>query len=90
MNGRASNPGAAFLLSDGQRGSIRAVLAFFALAFAWSWSVGFWAQSAMDVSLILGTGLAILSGFGPSLAGFVIVALLGERLGFRAWVAIAN
>lgn len=87
MNRRASVPNAALSEFKAQERTIPAILGFFALAFAWSWSIGFWAQSTTATSPILGTSLAMLSGFGPSFAGFLIVALFSDRLGFRDWVA---
>jgi len=86
MNRRATDPSAAISLSQGQGRSVRAILAFFALAFAWSWTVGFWAQSTLGTSPISGTGLAMLSGFGPSFAALAIVARFNDRSGLREWV----
>jgi uncharacterized protein len=67
-------------------GSISAILAFFALTFVWSWSVGIFAQQSMAQSSVMGTIFAIVSGFGPSLAGIAVVFLFSGRGGFRNWL----
>jgi hypothetical protein len=67
-------------------GSISAILAFFALTFVWSWSIGIFAQQSMAQSPVIGTVFAMVSGFGPSLAGIAVVLLLSGRGGFRNWL----
>jgi uncharacterized protein len=67
--------------------STPAILSFFALALSWSWCIGLGAQYVLPHSPALGTSLAMVSGFGPSLAGIAVVALFGTRAGFRNWIA---
>lgn len=67
-------------------GSAHALLAFFGLAFAWSWA--FWLLSSLlqAASPITATALFMLGGFGPSLAAVAVVARYGGRSGLRRWM----
>lgn len=49
------------------------LLAFFALAFAWSWTWGLLGAALKVGSPIAATTLSMTSGFGPSLAAVVVV-----------------
>jgi uncharacterized protein len=62
-----------------------AVFLFVVLAFAWSWGIGFAAARAAAGSPALNVALMTVAGFGPSLAGFAVVAIFGHPAGFRAW-----
>jgi uncharacterized protein len=62
------------------------IYVFFALAFTLSWGFGFVSQYAMPQSVVAGTILAIVSGFGPSLAGIFVVAFFSGHLKFRTWI----
>jgi membrane protease YdiL (CAAX protease family) len=66
--------------------STKAIAAFIALAFAWSWSLGMLAQLLLDRWPVLGIILTMVSGFGPSIAGFAVVAFCSTRLEFRSWM----
>jgi membrane protease YdiL (CAAX protease family) len=66
--------------------STKAIFTFFALAFAWSWSIGLGAQYVMAYSAIAGTILAMISGFGPSLAAIAVVALFSNGAGLKDWL----
>lgn len=64
-----------------------AILAFVALAFAWSWS--FWLLSTLfrpDAPGVA-TALAFVGGFGPSLAGAALVSHQRGRRGLRRWLS---
>jgi uncharacterized protein len=68
--------------SDG----LRAVTAFFVLTFAWTWAMwGAIAWLNLGANTI-GTGLMLLSGFGPSIAAIVIVRLTDGPDGLRLWL----
>jgi membrane protease YdiL (CAAX protease family) len=67
--------------------SARAILSFFMITFGWSWVIYFAAYQAKPSSQALNIGLSIAAGFGPSLAGFVVVALFSEGAGLRDWLA---
>lgn len=62
-----------------------AIVTFFTLAFAWSWGFGFFSPYAMPQSVVAGTILAIVSGFGPSLSGIIVVAFFSGQAKLRAW-----
>jgi hypothetical protein len=74
--------------------SMKAVMAFGAVAFAWSWSTGILAQYDMERSPTLGVILTMVSGFGPSIAGVAVVACwsvltaLVLHTSLNAWAAI--
>jgi membrane protease YdiL (CAAX protease family) len=63
------------------------LLAFFALAFAWSWLIGLGARYAMTESQVMGTLLAMVSGFGPSLAAMALVTRFSHGAGLRDWLS---
>jgi uncharacterized protein len=67
-------------------GSISAILAFFALTFVWSWSIGNFAQYSKAQTPVMGTVFAMVSGFGPSLAGIAAVFLFSGRAGLNDWL----
>jgi uncharacterized protein len=67
--------------------SMRAILTFFAFVFAWSWGGYFAAVQAKPYSKLLETVLLISANFGPTLAGFAVVALFSTRSGLRNWLA---
>ncbi len=77
-------PGKA-LLASAQTST--AIICFFALAFAWSWGIA-WAATQLSVPNSTGRfAMMVVSGFGPSLAGFAIVALFSKGSGLRNWIA---
>jgi uncharacterized protein len=49
-------------------GSTKALLSFFALAFAWSWALRLLSPLLKTYSPIVANSLFIAGGFGPSLA----------------------
>jgi membrane protease YdiL (CAAX protease family) len=63
----------------------RAIVLFVVLAFAWSWGIGFAAVQAKASSPALNVALMISAGFGPSLAGLVVVAIFGHPVGLLGW-----
>jgi uncharacterized protein len=63
-----------------------AVLAFFVLAFVWSWVIGLTAMQVRAHFPALSTALMMASGFGPSLAGLAVVAFFSHGEGLREWV----
>ena len=67
--------------------SLSPLLAFVVLAFSWSWGVGLGAQYAMPLSPVFGTILAMVSGFGPSIASISVVASISTNSEFRTWLA---
>lgn len=67
-------------------GSISAILAFFAVTFVWSWSIGIIAQYSMAQSPVMGTAFAMVSGFGPTVAGIAVVVLFSGRVGLSNWL----
>jgi uncharacterized protein len=67
-------------------GSISAILAFVALTFVWSWNIGIFAQYSIAQSPVMGTVFAIVSGFGPTLAGIAVVFLFSGRAGLNDWL----
>jgi membrane protease YdiL (CAAX protease family) len=70
----------------GRARSMRAMITFFALAFAWSWAIGFAAIGAKANFPVTSTVLSIMSGFGPSLAGLAVVRRFSGRTGLRDWL----
>lgn len=83
---------AASTVADGEMLQTRAqtmlvILSFLALAFAWSWGLG-WAAAQLTAPLSLGRmALTVASGFGPSLAGFAAVVMFSTSAGPRDWIA---
>ena len=69
--------------------SFFAISSFFFLTFAWSWLLGFSAIYAKPYAPDLSLFLSIISGFGPSIAAFVTIALFGGQKELRAWLANA-
>ena len=67
--------------------SNRAILSFCALAFIWSWSLGYAAAHVRLSFPALSMALAIVSGFGPSMAGVTVVAAFSDRQGMRDWLS---
>ncbi|MDD2880460.1 MAG: CPBP family intramembrane metalloprotease [Rhodoferax sp.] len=63
------------------------VLAFFVLAFAWSWSFWLLAPLLQTEAPVAATALALAGGFGPSLAAVAVVAYQGGRGGLRRWLS---
>lgn len=61
--------------------------AFFALAFAWSWT--FWLLSVVvkPYSAPLAVVPGLLAGFGPGVAAIAVVGYIGGRAGLHAWLA---
>jgi uncharacterized protein len=66
--------------------STKALLVFFAFAFAWSWCLGVFGHSVIEQAPVMGTILSAIAGFGPSLAGVAVVTLFSEIGGFRSWL----
>lgn len=66
--------------------SIPAVLTFIILAFVWSWGMGIAANYIGKATPVLNTALKILAGFGPSLAGIVVVASFSTGTGLCDWL----
>ncbi len=64
-----------------------AVFTFFALVFAWSWTFWWLAPLVKTDSPVAATALALVGGFGPSLAAVVVVACQGGRSGLRRWLS---
>jgi len=62
-----------------------AIFVFVALAFVWAWGVGFVATQVKAYSPGLNVALMIVAGFGPSLAGFAVVAFFSSPAGLRDW-----
>ncbi len=64
-----------------------AVFMFFVLAFAWSWACWGLAPLWKDDAPRVSTALALVGGFGPSLAAVAVVAYQGGRGGLRRWLS---
>lgn len=62
-----------------------AIFVFFVLAFGWSWVVGYIGAQVKSDALGLSVVLAMVSGFGPSLAALVVVTAFSDGKGFRDW-----
>ncbi len=67
--------------------SMTALLAFFALAFGWWWGIGIAAAQVSAQMPVIGTGLMMVAGFGPSLAAVAVVAMVSTGSGLRDWAA---
>ena len=66
--------------------STRALLAFFALAFAGSWTWGLLGAALKADVPIAATALSMTSGFEPSLAAVVVVSYTTGSAGLRRWL----
>lgn len=66
--------------------SITAILAFFVLAFMWSWACWLLSPLLKAQSAIAATVLFVVGGFGPSLAAVAVVAHHGGRSGLLRWM----
>lgn len=66
--------------------STASLLAFFALAFAWSWTCWLLASKLQVDFPLVATTLALTGGFGPSLAAVVVVAYDSGVTGLRCWL----
>lgn len=76
----------AFHLQERTR-STTAILGFVVLAFVWSWALGFAGMRVKGEFPVLSMVLMIAAGFGPSLAGFAVVAVSSNGHGLRDWFA---
>jgi membrane protease YdiL (CAAX protease family) len=63
-----------------------ALLAFFALAFAWSWTCWLLAPALKADFPMASTTLALAGGFGPSLAAVAMVAYSSGTAGLHRWL----
>jgi len=63
-----------------------ALFAFFAIAFAWSWSCWLLSPLLQAGSSMAATALALIGGFGPSLAAVAVVTYQGGWGGLRCWL----
>ena len=70
----------------GSSSSTAPVLAFFALAFAWSWACWLLAPQLKIYSPAAGVALTLAAGLGPSLAAVVMVGYSHGRDGLRRWL----
>ena len=59
---------------------------FLVLTFGWSWTIGYAAAQTRSELPNLSVGLAMMSGFGPSLAAVAVVATFSGRQGLRDWL----
>ena len=66
--------------------STAGLLAFFVLAFAWSWACWLLAPVLKVGSPVAATTLSLAGGFGPSLAAVVVVAHGSGVTGLRRWL----
>lgn len=64
-----------------------AVIVFFVLAFAWSWFFWLLAPLLRPEAPVTATALALVGGFGPSLAAVAVVAHQAGRRGLRRWLS---
>jgi uncharacterized protein len=85
--GTAAEAGTTGPLLDDRTPAKLAMSAFFVLAFAWSWGIGFAAMQLQARHPALSTALMMVSGFGPSMAGIAVVAALSTLEEFRGWLA---
>ncbi len=69
--------------SDGDRSRLPA---FFALAFAWSWTCWLLAPAIKARSALAAGVLSGLGGFGPGVAAVAMVGYGGGRAALRAWL----
>ncbi len=66
--------------------SERSLLAFFSLAFAWSWTCWLLAPALKAYSPAVAIGLTLAAGLGPSLAAVVVVGNSQGMAGLRRWL----
>lgn len=64
--------------------SSTAIVTFVAMAFIWSWGIGY---LAARMGGGLNTVLMISAGFGPSLAGLAVMYMFGTSAGRRRWLS---
>ena len=64
-----------------------AVFVFFVLAFAWSWFFWLLAPRLRLEAPVTATALALVGGFGPSLAAVAVVAHQAGHCGLRRWLS---
>jgi uncharacterized protein len=65
--------------------SARAIVAFFALNFGWTWSLWGISTAIKPQAPALSKALFLAAGFGPSLSAIVVVLMFGGILGLRDW-----
>lgn len=63
------------------------VFTFFVLTFTWSWSLWLIAPLLRSQAPVAATTLALVGGFGPSLAAVALVAYQGRRGDLRHWLS---
>jgi len=61
------------------------LLAFFAVAFAWSWTCWLLVPAIKAQSALAAGVLSCLGGFGPGVAAVAVVGYAGGRAALRAW-----
>lgn len=65
----------------------KVLLTFVAIAFGWTWGLWWFASTAVNPkSTALISAIFIVSGFGPSLAGLIVVWGFDGRAGLRRWL----
>ena len=74
------------VVHGGESRSAASLLAFFALAFAWTWTCWLLAPALKPDFPVAATALSLVGGFGPSLAAVVVVAHGRGRAGLRGWL----
>jgi hypothetical protein len=62
------------------------LLAFFAVAFAWSWTCWLLVPAIKAQSALAAGVLSCLGGFGPGVAAVAVVGYAGGRAALRAWL----
>ena len=62
------------------------LLGFVVFAFGWSWAIGFFGTQLKGDFPILGMVLLMAAGFGPSLAGVVVVSIFSRGTELREWL----
>lgn len=62
------------------------LLGFVVFAFGWSWAIGFFGTQLKSEFPILGMVLLMAAGFGPSLAGVVVVSIFIRGTELREWL----
>ena len=65
---------------------MRAIALFVALAFGWSWGLGFVASGMKATAPMPSAALMMVAGFGPSLAAGAVAVLSSGSAGLRAWM----